>query len=217
MHLAQPRPATALRLLRARLRGIDGLVWGTTAATVPLGTGLTPPPRPTGVALLAGWRDDSALDAFLATHPLAEALAGGWRARLEPLRADGSWSSLPGLCEAEQPVADDEPVAVVTIGRVRLLRLVPFVRASAPAERAAVAAPGALLVTGITRPPRLVATFSVWRTAAEMRAYAYGAPDRGHPPAIRAHRQRPFHHESIFARFRPRDVQGSWRGVAPLS
>jgi hypothetical protein len=34
--------------------------------------------------------------------------------------------------------------------------------------------------TGLARPPHLVATFSLWRAAAQMRAYAYGTdtPER---------------------------------------
>jgi hypothetical protein len=32
-----------------------------------------------------------------ASHPLAEELAGGWHARMEPLRVFGSWPGLEGL------------------------------------------------------------------------------------------------------------------------
>lgn len=214
IHLAELAPRAALSVLRGRLRAPDvpGLVWARTAATVPLGTGPFSPPRPDGVGLIAAWTGDAALDEFLAHHVLAGRIAAGWHVRLEPLRASGAWSSLPGLGDPEHPVEDEEPVAVLTLGRLRLRRAIPFLRTSDPAERQAVADPATLLSTGLARPPHLVATFSVWRTAAAMRAYAYGASGEAHVNAIRAHAARPFHHESLFARFRPYGSRGAWHG-----
>ncbi|HEV2998894.1 MAG TPA: hypothetical protein VGX16_07280, partial [Solirubrobacteraceae bacterium] len=87
----------------------------------------------------------------------------------------------------------------------------------APASGGAVAHPGLLAATGLARPPRLVATFSLWRTAEAMRAYAYQEAGAGHSAAIRAHRARAFHHESAFIRLRPYAARGDWGGREPLS
>jgi hypothetical protein len=50
-----------------------------------------------------------------------------------------------------------------------------------------------------------------------MKTYAYGRTDTGHRDAIDAHRANPFHHESLFARFRPYDARGTWDGREPLT
>jgi hypothetical protein len=218
VHLADVGPRTALRFLR---RGLDaasvpGLRYAEPAITAPLGRRV-PAPRLGRAGLIAAWDDDAALDEFLDGHELARPLADGWHVRLEPVRAYGAWSALPDFPAEEQPVGADEPVAVLTLGRLKLPRLIPFVRASSPAERQAIADPALIAATGLARPPRFVATFSLWRGAAAMRAYATGAAGRSHLEAMKAHRARPFHHESMFARFRPYAAQGEWDGREPLS
>lgn len=114
---------------------------------------------------------------------------------------------MPGLPARALPVADDEPVGILTLGRLRLLRLAPFRRAAASAEADAIADGALLAGTGLARPPHLVATFTLWRTAAAMRAYAYDR-DGSHHAAVQADRARAFHHESAFVRFRPYASQG---------
>jgi hypothetical protein len=209
VHIADVGLRETPAVLRARPRG-DGLRWGLTVLTAPLAAGPGRRPKPGRVGFMAGWDDDAALDRFLAEHPLAGRLRGGWHTRLEPLRASGAWSPLPGLSVAERPVADDEPVAILTLARLRLMRIVPFLRASVPAERGAVEHPAVVASTAFARPPRIVSTFSLWRTAAEMREYAYGRERDAHIRAVRSHQANPFHHESVFARFRPYAQQGTW-------
>ncbi|HEX3323654.1 MAG TPA: hypothetical protein VHR65_00745, partial [Solirubrobacterales bacterium] len=166
---------------------------------------------------IAAWDDEGALDRFSASHPLAKQLAGGWQVRLEPLHVYGAWSGLPGLPAQEIPVEEDQPVAVLTIGRLRLRRVRPFLRASARAEAEAIADPAMLAATGLARPPRLVATFSLWSNVAAMRDYARGRVDGAHPAAAGEHRAKSFHHESAFIRFRPYASSGSWDGRDPLA
>jgi hypothetical protein len=219
VHLADVGGLAALRVLRRRPDpgDIPGLRYADTVIAAPLAGGLLPVPQFGRVGLLAAWDDDQALDAFLRSHPLAGLLASGWHVRLQPLRASGTWSGLPDLPEHELPVDDDEPVAVLTLGRLRFRRVAPFLRTSASAERQAVADTALLAATGLARPPGLVATFSLWRTAESMRAYAYGQSGPAHLAAIRAHRSRPFHRQSVFARFRPYGSQGEWDGRNPLA
>lgn len=219
VHLADVGRYAALGVLRRRPdpAEVPGLRYAEIAIAAPLGGGLLPRPQLGRVGLIAAWNDDRALDDFLTSHPLAERLADGWHVRLEPLRASGAWLALPDLPKNERPVDEDEPVAVLTLGRLRFRRTAPFLRTSAAAEEQAVADTALLASTGLARPPRLVATFSLWRTAAAMRAYAYGQTGPAHLAAIQAHRARPFHHESLFARFRPYAAQGTWDGRDPLA
>lgn len=158
------------------------------------------------MALLAAWEDEAALDRF-ASHPLAGEMADGWQVRMEPLRVFGAWPGLSGLPERPLPVDDDEAVVVITLGRVKPWRVRPFLRAAAPAERDVIAQPGLLASTGFGRLPNLVSTFSLWRTAAEMREYA-NRQDGSHRAAVASDRERPFHFRSAFIRFRPLATRG---------
>jgi hypothetical protein len=196
--------------------GVPGMTYSETVLGAPLRSRLLPSPGPGRAGLIAAWEDDSALDRFLADHPVAQRLAAGWHVRLEPLRVFGAWPKMPGLPKRELPVDDGEPVAVLTIGRLRLGRSVPFLRASGPAEKKAVSDSGVLASTALAHPPQLVSTFSLWRSAAAMREYAH-RQDGAHQAAVKADRSHPFHHESAFIRFRPYASQGSWDGRDPLA
>lgn len=209
------RMPTALRR-RPRPGDVAGLRYAETTITAAQG-GSRLPLYPGRFGLIAGWDDDPALEEFLrGDHPLAGLLVSGWQVRLEPLRVSGAWPAMPGLPDRQLPVADDEPVVVLTLGRPRLKRLRPFLRSAGPAEAEVAAAPGLLASIGMARPPRLVSTFSVWRSAAAMRDYSY-REDGMHMAAVRADRERPFHHESAFIRFRPYRSEGEWEGRDPLA
>ena len=165
---------------------------------------------------MAFWDEESALDGFLAQHPAAETLAGGWHTRLSPVHAFGGWPELPDLVGGEPPMDPEEPAAVVTLGRLRLTQTIRFLRANAPAAGLAVASPHLLASTALARPP-FVSTFSLWKTTAAMRDYASGRAGPGHREAIAAQKRRDFHHESVFARFRPFASHGTWDGRDPLA
>jgi hypothetical protein len=201
-----PRRGLGILARPPRPQRVEGLRYAETVFTTPLGTS-RPEPSFGTVALIAAWEDDAARDRFDSSHPLARDLASGWHARMEPLRVFGSWPGLSGLPERPLPVDDEEPVAVITLGRFRPSRLRPFLRASAPAERDVLAEPGLLASTAFARLPNLVSTFSLWRSAAEMRDYATRR-DGTHRAAVAKDRERPFHRHSAFIRFRPYETRG---------
>jgi hypothetical protein len=219
VHLADVGPLRVQRLLFQRLdpAAVPGMTYAEPTMVGPLGKR---PPRPQlgRVGMIAAWDDDAAIDRFLESHPFGERVAGGWHARLEPRRCFGSWAGMPGLPKKELPMDDEEPAAALTLGRLRALRIRPFLKASAPAEREAVGNPAVVALTGLTRPawPRLVSTFSIWRSAGAMREYAFGK-DGPHQAAVRADRALPFQHEQAFVRFRPYASHGSWNGTDPLA
>jgi hypothetical protein len=219
VHLADVSKRAALRLLWTRLDPVEalGVRYAEITTAAPLSDRLLPRPNLNRVGLIAAWDDDQALEDFLASHPLAEQLAQGWRVRLQPTRIFGTWSQLNGLLANEEPMDDAEPAAVLTLGRLRPSQTARFLRASAAAEGLAVRDPALLASTGLARPPALVATFSLWRSTAGMRAYAHGHAHPGHLAAIRAHAARPFHYESAFVRFRPYRAEGNWDGCNPLA
>jgi hypothetical protein len=219
VHLAEVGRLRTQRLLLQPLDAaeVPGMTYAETVFAARLGSRV-PRPYKGRLGLIAAWEDDAALDRFLADHPFAQRLAGGWHTRLEPLRCFGSWAGMEDLPTKELPVEDDEPVAALTLGRLYLSRTRAFLRSARPTERDAVANPAIVAVTGFGRftPPRLVSTFSIWRSAAAMREYAFGKSG-SHQAAVRVDRANPFHRESAFIRFRPYASQGSWEGRDPLA
>ena len=222
VHMASGGPLRRARAARA----VEGLRYAQAMTPADLGRRV-PMPKPWRLGLVCAWDGDKALDAFLAEDRTGRRLAEGWHVRLQPLRASGSWSEIPELEHATNagedaepatalPVDEEEPVAVLTLGRLRLSQGRRFVRASTPAEKAVLDAPGLLASTGMAKPP-IVCTFSLWRSAAEMSDYAYGKANDKHVAAIRAQREKPFHKESIFARFRPYRSEGEWNGSDPFA
>ncbi|MFF2554929.1 hypothetical protein ACFVUS_28265 [Nocardia sp. NPDC058058] len=214
VHFADVGTRKTLSALRIRPDGrVDGLRFGTTAFAADIGGAFIPKLTVSRLAFVGFWDDDSALETFQNTHPLAEILADGWQVRLEPIRATGTWPGLPDIVASDGPDTQS-PAAVLTLGRLRNSQALRFRRFSMIAERHAKSATGLIWATAIARPP-LVATFSLWESAADLREYAYAAG--GHTQVLEADRAQPFHHHSAFVRFRPTKSIGHLTGPNPLA
>jgi hypothetical protein len=217
VHIADVGVRKGLRFVRkAPTPGsIDGLRRADVALTGPLSASVMPSPSPGRVGLIAFWDDDDALSSFLADHPLAAALAGGWHARLEPLRAFGAWPGLPSDLPVNRTTEYQGPALVLTLGRLRLSQTVRFLRTSSRAEGAVVDAAGLVWATGLAKPP-FVSTCSLWESVDALSAYAYREKNAAHPTAISVDRAKPFHHRQAFVRFRPYAMHGQLHGRNPL-
>jgi hypothetical protein len=222
VHIVDGGLRTSVRCLRRTPTSGEtpGLLDARGVVAAPLEQGPIAVPQPGRFGLVAFWEDGAALDEFVGAHPLAEVLAGGWSVRLEPVRAvpvtDGHFPGVPDDLPTAPEVAHDGPTAVLTIGQLRAVRTIRFLRTSRRAERQVADAPGVLWATGLANPARrVVSTFSLWRTGTAMRAYATSTT--GHTAAMRSERRRSFHHAGSFVRFRPYGASGVLAGRNPLS
>ena len=175
VHVADVGKGAALGFVRKAPspEQVPGLRQANVALTAPLSGSVRPKPDLGRVGLVAFWDDDTALDGFLASNPMAEKLVDGWRVRLEPLRMHGSWPGVPDDIPKQRRVDLAGPAAVLTLARVKAHRVVPFFRTSAKAEGAVLGAPGLIWATGMAKPP-FVATCSLWESSDALQDYAYG-------------------------------------------
>ncbi|HTQ68649.1 MAG TPA: hypothetical protein VMI13_08145 [Solirubrobacteraceae bacterium] len=217
LHMRELESSVALRtLVKGRIGGVSGLLAGEVVLASPLTERLLPRPDRHRVAAFAFWTDEEALERFQEEHEAGIVLAAGWQMRMQPMRIFGSWRGLEAIEGCPVPMDPDEPVAALTLGRLRPSQVVRFLKASARAERDALAGGAMLASSGLARPPRLVSTFSVWHSFAAMREYIAGSGADGHRQAVRSHAERPFHSESAFVRLRPLEASGEapwWPGL----
>jgi hypothetical protein len=215
VHIADVGLPKSLRLIRApRPASIPGLLQ--TNAGMAAKFGPTPPrPSPGRVGLIAFWRDEAALLHFEATHPLAAKLGGGLVVHARPLRIHGAWPGIGEDVPKQRNVEHHGPVLVLTLAKTKFLRSIPFFRASQPAEKAVVKAPGNVFSSAVLRPP-FISSVSLWESSDAAMNYAFSGQQVGHLEAIAADRVKPFHHQQAFIRLAIDEIHGSLAGHNPL-
>lgn len=215
VHIADVGLPRSLGLLRRpRPASIPGLLHADAGMAATFGTAPARP-SPGRVGLIAFWQDATDVERFVATHPLAARLDGGLVVIARPLRIHGGWPGIGDDLPRQRDVEHEGPVLVLTLAKTKFSRTVPFFRASQPAERAVVKAPGNVFSSAVLRPP-FISSVSVWESTEAATDYAFSGNQPGHPEAIAAGRAKPFHRQQAFIRLAIEEVRGSLAGPNPL-
>jgi hypothetical protein len=212
------RSMVSLATDRRPLRAVDGLeLWRLLGTGRGRSTGLGVEPR--RIALFAVWRDEPALDRFLAGHPIAARwgkAAESYSVRLRLTSGHGSWRGF-GVDRLATHPSSSGPRAVLTRASVAV-RAWP--RFAASAQRAARSLPspaeGLLNVCGIGEAPvGRLGTFSLWQSGAAIDRFV--AEHAVHRAIAGAARRDGWYREEWFARFEPYGSTGTWDGIDPLA
>jgi hypothetical protein len=200
-----------LVMQRWPLRGIAGLKFSKVLGSgYEGGFGLRP--SRTRQGLFLGFDTEAAARHFIA----ASSVLAGYRAHARELcvvllrvcSCRGSWSGASLQVTAELPA--DGPVVSLTRASIRPSRARQFWRMQPASEVSLHAAPGVLMATGVGEAPLLrQATFTLWESVAAMNAYARSG---AHQAAIQAAYGGQYFSESMFARFVPIQITGTWQG-----
>ena len=162
-------------------------------------------------ALFCLFVDELAADAFLASA-VARSYSTRSRefctAKLRAYSCRGSWAGRAIDVTASAPASG--PIATLTRASIKPLSARRFWRMQPASEVSLNQASGCLLATGVGEAPFFrQATFSLWTGVDAMNAYARTG---AHLAAIQAANAGGFFSESMFARFVPLGLRGSWRG-----
>lgn len=182
------------------------------------GSGFSLQPNWARYGLLAVWEKAEAAHNFLAHSPLMQKYRSHanevWTIHLLPLQAHGAWSGVNPF-QPISPIATNGPIAVLTRATIRLKRMSAFWSEVPNTSRLLENASGRIASIGIGEAPFFrQATFSLWRSAADMQAFAYRSD---HQRVIQRTRAEGWYREELFARFAPLATEGTWDGRDPLA
>ena len=195
------------------LRGVPGLCFAKVLGSgFDGGFGLRPSRTRQGLYLT--FTDEACAHAFIETSPELQAYRHRARelcvALLRACSSKGRWAGTSMAVTAQPPVTG--PVAALTRASIHPRHARAFWRLSPPAEVALGQAPGCLLAVGLGEAPLLrQATFSLWTDAGAMDAYARSG---AHQAAIAAAYGGGYFTESMFVRYAPLLIRGTWKGQA---
>jgi spheroidene monooxygenase len=205
----------ALRMVRgpAALQPERGLVFAKVLGSGQ-GGGFGLKPSPSHQGLFALFDGAAAAQAFVEHSATLRAYRAHARELcvlvLRACSSRGSWSGQTLAVTSAAPAQG--PIVALTRASIRPARAARFWRMAPPAQAALAHAPGCILAAGLGEAPLLrQATISAWESVPAMDAYARSG---AHGEAIRAAASGGFFSESMFVRFAPLRIEGTWLGRA---
>ena len=215
---AIPRAVVRMALDRRVLANTPGLAFWKVLGT---GSGRTFSIRDADLttwALFGVWENVDAWRSFAATSSYARLWSGlaveQSTMLLEPVKWRGTWAGRSPFDSAPTalPLADDEPLAVLTRARVRPSMWRKFARSVPPVAAAVNATPGLRFTVGIGEAPvGLQATFSLWESESAMTSFAYRTD--AHRRVMKQTLDTGWYAEELFARFRIIESTGTLPGI----
>jgi hypothetical protein len=176
------------------------------------------------VVTLMTWREEAALDEFLHESPLTRAWSDcrwAWHMRAAPLQFRGTFhgvaplgaisKSADGSSTADQsdPVAQAEPIAIVTLGRTAWKSTHSFIRATPP-TKTFLQTRGLITAIAAGLPAQGIFTLTLWDSEDDAQAFAYGEKPGDHRETMREDKDRAILLEQFSARVKPTGIEGSW-------
>ena len=120
----------------------------------------------------------------------------------------GSWANTQLDVSVNAPVSG--PIASLTRASIKPLKANAFWKNAQPAEVSINQSEGVILSAGLGEAPYLrQATFTIWEDETALNAYAQQG---AHLAAIKAAYGQQYFSESMFTRFTPSEMEGTWRG-----
>jgi len=168
------------------------------------------------LAVFAAWKNETAIDTFMASQPLGKELAKGWHVRMEFTRRWGKIAELDDLPQSVGEQDPSSPAIAVTLARLKHTQIPRFIKWGKPVEEQVRDAPGATLALAAMHPMRTVSTFSIWETQEAMtnmvRGHSSMPQPRRHADAMIERTRKDFHFEFTTLRFRALSEHGKWNG-----
>jgi len=135
---------------------------------------------------------------------------------LEPIAGHGLWDGRNVFGELAHQSDHKGMTATLTRATIRPSKLLSFWKNVAPVAKNMKSADGYLFSVGIGEVPWLKqATFSVWRSMDQMKAFAYKQME--HAEVIKKTRKENWYKEDMFVRFSISDTYGTTKGINPLN
>ncbi|WP_083257197.1 DUF3291 domain-containing protein [Arcticibacter eurypsychrophilus] len=170
-------------------------------------------------ALLAVWKNQEDFDAFYSKSFISRWWTNftqeKWTVLCEPLISHGTWDNQTPFGKDFNQTTYNGPIAVLTRATIRLSKLKGFWSNVDPVAQLMLKAKGYITSFGIGEAPVYKqATFSVWQSAEDVKAFAYGSAE--HREVIKKTREENWYSEELFARFKIIKSMGALSGKDPL-
>ena len=139
-----------------------------------------------------------------------------WTVFLEPVEGHGRWDGKEPFGTIAKQASYDGIIATLTRATIRIGKLKAFWQNVAGAANEMAAAKGFISSVGIGEMPYIKqATFSIWQSREDMKAFAYQM--HHHTAIIQKTRKERWYSEDMFVRFKPLQTFGSIKGNDPLA
>ncbi len=138
-----------------------------------------------------------------------------WTVLLEPIEGHGKWDGKAPFGNLTRQTPYNGTIATLTRATIRISKLKAFWQNVAAAANEMAGAKGFVMSVGIGEMPYIKqATFSIWQSKEDMKAFAYQMHQ--HTAIIQKTRKENWYSEDMFVRFKPLQTFGTLRGTNPL-